>query len=389
MMKWTFVFEFLSRGLLWARLLLIVLVVPDHSYALIALLVTAEALIGNVIAFPQIREILVARTLAGEGLWSGVALWLFTLPIQYIGTLCYFESHIAALVVVFSSLSFMITQILIYMLRVESVKDHNIAKILSAVMSSILFFIFVPLEPYLYIIPAMMTPLAPAIFLGRRRGLEFFYKNLPDIRIAWRGWINFGMQGLSAVFWQYGNRFVVGYLFPVSIISSFMRGYLLASGVTFIYSAIMIVWERAISVEIDSKDLSSRMRMAGRTLAILCLSWAIYSSFVFFIFINLKLPIPFIKKISEGIDSEIFLGFLLIFLVRAIQLVINPIVIAVGNRIIVTYSSIFSIMCQVIMFYLFWDVLTPLFIVLIMLVSLVLSVVIAGFGLRFRRGGLW
>lgn len=383
-MKATFVFEFLSRGLLWVRLLLIALVVPEEAYALIALLVTAEALIGNVIAFPQIREVLVARNLVGEGLWSGSTLWVLTLPIQYIGTLLYFESHVAAVVVVTCSLSFMATQILIYMLRVESVKYHNIAKSISALTSSILFFGLVPVDPYLYVVPALISPVAPAIFLIRRKGPKFF-RSLPDLRNAWSGWANFGLQGLAAVFWQYGNRFVVGYLFPVSIMSSFMRGYLLASGVTFIYSAVMIVWERAISVEVDPKDLRARMRVAWRVLAMLCISWAIYSAAVYVVFIYGAFPIALLTELGEGIDPLIFVAFLLIFLIRAVQLTLTPIVIAVGNRNIVTISSIFSLIFQIIMFGAFWKVLTPLSVVLIMLGSLLCSVIITGFGLRSRH----
>ena len=90
-MKRTFVFEFLSRGITWFRLLAISALVTDANYAFIVLLVTAEASVGELIAYPHIREILLAKEVQYNQLAVASVLWLVTLPFQAFAAFWYFE----------------------------------------------------------------------------------------------------------------------------------------------------------------------------------------------------------------------------------------------------------------------------------------------------------
>jgi hypothetical protein len=381
----TFTSEFLSRGLNWVRLVVIVPFINTESYALIVLLVTAEAFLGEIISYPQVRETLLRAEVSGEPLFAGILFWLFLAPLQIILVHVYFDSYISVLVVLLSSLAFMVYKVLLYSLRSADIDLHNKAKLLSALTGTALFFgLTIFISPYLYFICSAVSAGIVAYFVLNCAGKRYFLFQRPSLGRVAVGWLHYSTQSLAAVAWQYGNRFVAGAAFSAFGFSLFIRDYLLVSGVTFIFSAIMIIGERNLSVEGSPNSVGSKARVALLIFASLTVSWLIYCAALLVFFATDSFGVGALGDYSRDVDYQLLAVLMFLFLARAVQLVLAPLVISIGRRSVVTLGAMSSILFQAVAYWWLWGELDPVALAGIMLSSLCLPIALMAFFLGWR-----
>ncbi|WP_285259519.1 hypothetical protein [Halopseudomonas bauzanensis] len=371
-MKLTFLFEFLSRGASWLRLIIISALVSPEDYSLVILVVSAEALFGSVIAYPHIRETLYGQQGGLTQLWNAVILFLVLSPIVFGFSYWYFADVGVAVVVLVSTLFFALYQISMYVLRIGKLSSYNRTKLISSVLATAIFLFFVPKGMiFLPIVSFSAFLVSIYVILKAIPPHEWWPKKLDGI---YKSWLVYGVQSLSVNAWQYGNRFLVGFIFTAAQTAIFLKTYLIASGITFYLAAMMVVYEKHLSKKLADGELGKRLSSAGKILFLIIGGVALYYiSVVAFLQLGGK-DIEIIRDLLESVDVSLLCVFAGLFVVRAIQLVLNPIVIASGRRVISLQASIVAMFVQFSLFLLFWEMLTLNWIAFIMVISQVLLV---------------
>jgi hypothetical protein len=378
----------------WSRLVILPYFVGDVDYRFIVLVVTAEIMVGEVVASPQRRRILAQREPGLAPLWSGLLFWAVTAPVQGLAAYLYFGTIIATIAVLFSTLFYSVSHALLAYLRVIDVSLHNRAKLIAYTVSTVLFFVLAFIEPVLYPFSVLAMVLVLAHYCGganlrasRKAARDLWGTGASALQSMARDWMHFGVQAVSASAWQYGNRFVAGAVFSAALLGAFVRNFLIASAVTFLYAAIMVIQERRISVEIDGAGLPGRLREASGVLGQLSLAWLIFTLLMLgaaILALNNSRAVPIDVT---WIDLPLLCVFSGLFLLRAGQLTLTPISVALGDVQVVTYASILSLVVQVFAFIWFWDSLTPLLIASIMTLSLglILAILVGRLVWRMAR----
>jgi hypothetical protein len=373
----TFVLEFFSRGLPWLRLLALSALVDSDAYAYVVLLSAAEAFIGELISYPEVRKALLARQVTGEPFFTGLVLWLTTSPLQFMAALAYFDSFVAAAIVTACSLSFSCYKIMLYSLRSFEVGAHNMAKFVASLVGTAIFFsLTVYVDPNFYLLSTASSAAVVAYFVRSRVGAHYFRVTPFKLWSAVTGWLHFGTQALAGVTWQYGNRFVAGASFSAATFSFFVRDYLIVSGITFVYSAIMIVYERRISVKSAPELINSKLRSSLGVFGRLLIAWVIYCAGVILFYITRGFGVEPVFAFVQPVNAAVLGVFMLLFLARAAQLVLAPLLTSIGDWRVVTASAVLSISIQIAAFALFWSELHPELLAIIMLSSLFASLIL-------------
>lgn len=369
--------ELLSRGVLWARVLLVGGVLGAEEYGYLLLLISAETIFGSVISYPQIKEILVHQHCGRSHFYSTGALYLLLLPLVLGVSYWYFEDYIPAIVIAASVLFFAAAQTALYILRVKDAAIYNRAKMHAAVISTVVFFATLPfnqnLLPLTYL-SYFIVLLAAFLRVERKEagGAGF------SVRAVISGWLIFGAQSLLTQLGQQGNRFVVGAVLSVSDVAIFVKSYMLASGITFIYAAVMTKYEKSLGRVVESGELSGRLRKATIIGAVMLGLLGAYVGGGYFVWLaDFKSFTPLFK------DAEIELVaiFALFFVFQAIYLVVNPVVIAFGRRAWSLLATNFSILIQLLIIVYFWSDLTLVILALSMVAGqagLVVMLIVGG-----------
>lgn len=371
-MKLTFLFEFLSRGASWLRLIIISALVSPEDYSLVILVVSAEALFGSVIAYPHIRETLYGQQGGLIQLWNSMALFLIVSPVVFGFSYWYFADIELAVIVLLATLFFALYQVSMYVLRVGRLKSYNNTKLISSLLATAVFFILVPKGIiYLPLVSFSAFLVSVYVILKSAPPHDWGPSKLNGI---YKSWLVYGVQSLSVNAWQYGNRFLVGFIFSAMETAVFLKTYLIASGITFYLSAMMVVYEKHLSKKLADGELSARLSSAWEMLCkILCGVVLYYIAAVVFLKIGGK-DIEIIGDLVGSVDVSLLCIFAGLFVVRSVQLVLNPIVIAGGGRVISLQASILGMFVQFSLFLVCWEALTLSRIAFIMVLSQALLV---------------
>lgn len=346
--------ELLSRGLLWARVLLISGLLTVEPYGYLLLLISAEAIFGSMVSYPQIKEILVRQQCGRSHFHSTAALYFLLLPFILAASYWYFEDLVPVLVIATSVFFFAGAQTALYILRVKDAAVYNRAKMYAAVISTVVFFATLPFEQNL--LP--LTSLSYCVVL-MAAFLRVEQKDAGSAGFSFRavssGWLIFGLQSLLTQLGQQGNRFVVGAVLSVADVGVFVKSYMLASGITFIYAAVMIKYEKGLSRIVASDQVATRTRKAALIgLAMIGLLVAYVLSIFGIWFSGFELVSPIFKDA----DKDLVMLFALFFAFQAVYLVMNPVVIAAGKRAWSLMATNLSLIIQVFIIVTFWGELT-------------------------------
>ena len=346
--------ELLSRGLLWARVLLIGGLLGAEEYGYLLLLISGETIFGSVVSYPQIKEILVRQHCGRSHFYSTGALYLLLLPLVLAASYWYFERYIPALVIAASVLFFACSQTALYVLRVKDAAIYNRAKMHAAVISTVVFFATLPfnqnLLPLTYLSYAAVLMAAFLRVEQKEAGGAQF-----SVRAVVSGWLIFGAQSLLTQLGQQGNRFVVGAVLSVADVAVFVKSYMLASGITFIYAAIMVKYEKGLSKVVAAEELSARTRKAVLIGVAMIGLLAAYIGGVYGVWLA---GVDVLEPVFRDADKNLLLFFGGFFALQALYLVMNPVVIATGKRMWSLMATNISLLVQVAVIVVFWGELT-------------------------------
>lgn len=376
--------ELLSRGLLWARVLLIGGLLGSEEYGYLLLLISAETIFGSVVSYPQIKEILVRQHCGRSHFYSTGALYLLLLPLVLAASYWYFESYIPALVVAASVLFFACSQTALYVLRVKDAAIYNRAKMNAAVISTVVFFATLPFNQNL--LPLTYLSYAAVLLSAFLRveqkeagGAEF------SVRAVLSGWLIFGVQSLLTQLGQQGNRFVVGAVLSVADVAVFVKSYMLASGITFIYAAIMVKYEKGLSKVVAADELSARTRKAALIGVAMIGLLAAYIAGIYGMWLA---DVDVLEPVFRDADKNLLLFFGGFFALQALYLVMNPVVIATGKRMWSLMATNISLLVQIAVIVVFWGELTLQILAVSMIAGQLGLVAMLVFGnMNARRSG--
>jgi len=373
--------EFLTRGLLWARVLLIGGLLSAEAYGYLLLLISAETIFGSVISYPQIKEILIRQHYGRSHFYSTGALYLLLLPLVLAAVYWYFESYVPALVVAASALFFAFSQTALYVLRVKDAAIYNRAKMHAAVISTLVFFATLPFNQHL--LPMTYFSYAAVLLVAFLRveqkdagGAGF------SVRTVVSGWLIFGAQSLLTQLGQQGNRFVVGAVLSVADVAVFVKSYMLASGITFVYAAVMVKFEKHLSKKVEIGQFRPRIRLAAKVgslmLALLCAYglvgygfWSIEYDLVAPVFVDARLGL--------------YLVFLVFFALQALYLVLNPVLLAFEKRSLSLLATKASLVAQLVILGVYWGTLDLQLVAGSMLAGQTLLVIFLAYGVYACR----
>jgi len=346
--------ELLSRGLLWARVLLIGGVLGAEEYGYLLLLISAETIFGSIISYPQIKEILVRQNCERSHFYSTGALYLLLLPLVLAASYWYFEDYVPALVIAASVLFFAGAQTALYVLRVKDAAIYNRAKMHAAVISTVVFFATLPfnqnLLPLTYL-SYFVVLLAAFLRVEQRESAGAGF----SVRAVVAGWLIFGAQSLLTQLGQQGNRFVVGAVLSVADVAVFVKSYMLASGITFIYAAIMVKYEKGLSRLLASDELGARTTKAALIGLAMIGLLITYIAGLYGVWLA---GLDVLQPVFRDADKSLLLLFGGFFALQALYLVLNPVVIATGRRTWSLMATNVSLLVQLAMIVSFWGELT-------------------------------
>ena len=343
--------ELFSRGLLWLRVILIGAFLSADRYGYLLLLISAEAIFGTLVSYPQIKEILMRHKVDCRHFVSTGYFYLLCFPFIAIAAYVYFNSYVSVLVVLLSVLFFAGAQTALYILRVASADLYNKAKVVAAVLSTVVFMIVLPFEQNL-------LPLSSAIYcfvlVAAVLRLSSDVKIFPPffIRDAVRGWLIFGSKSFLTQLSLQGNRFVVGAALAVSDVAVFVKSYMLASGVSFVFAAIMIRYEKGLARELGEGELYGRLRKAIFVVSIMAL---VLLAYIVALFGFWKSGLEAVNLFFRDADETLVLLFAVFYMLQALVLAFTPVLIAAGGRSMSLVATIVSLVVQVLLIAYMWN----------------------------------
>ena len=347
-------FELVSRGLMWSRVLFLAMLMPAGDYSFAMLLISAEALIGSFISYPQIKDLLMRQQVHLREITRTVLLFGIVLPLSVVAVALYFNATLAVIAVVVGALFFGLGQVLLYLLRIDDLARYNRFKIIGAATSTAIFLLVLPVEPLL--LPSVQLSYCAVLSFGFRDDTRFSWAAMTEA-VPWseltRTWAIFGTQALASNVSVYGSRLIAGAALSLTDVKVLTVSYMLASGVTFYYSVIMIYAEKELSRKLNIDNLKSRLNFSAFISLLLFVGLIFYGLSCLFIWLSLS------DYISDGMSGSfspnLVLIFLILFAFRAIVLCINPVVIALGRRGISLTASIISGLSLLLLLFFTWN----------------------------------
>ncbi|MDG3063492.1 hypothetical protein ACFQ4M_03585 [Thauera mechernichensis] len=343
--------ELFSRGLLWLRVILIGVFLSADSYGYLLLLISAEAIFGTLISYPQVKEILVRQRIDCRHFVGTAYFYILCFPFIAIAAYAYFNNYVSVLVVVLSVLFFSGAQTALYLLRVASADFYNKAKVVAAVLSTAVFMGVLPFDPNLLPLSSAIYCLVLVLAVRKLPGdVNIFSPFL--IRDQFRGWLIFGSKSLLTQLSLQGNRFVVGAALAVSDVGVFVKSYMLASGVSFVYAAIMIKYEKGLARELGAEKISERLRRALFVLAIMAVTLLVYLAILFGFW---RSGLEVVALIFKDADQTLVLIFAVFYLLQAFVLALTPVLIAAGGRFMSLVATMISLVVQALLIAYMWS----------------------------------
>ena len=377
-------YEFGARGLTWGRVLLVALLMSADAYGHLVLLLSAEALLGAFISYPQIKDLLLRQCVHLREVVRTALMFALFLPFSVLALGLYFSAPAPVLAVLIGAFFFGIGQVFLYLLRIDNITRYNKLKVLAAFISTAIFLVVLPFEPLLF--PVVQVSYCAVLAIGFRADSRFSFSEIFEGH-PWptlvRTWGIFGSQSLVDNAQIHGSRLIVGASLGLGQVKIFTMSFMVASGIIFFFAAVMIYAEKNLSKSIEVEQLPLRLRTSLRTLMILWGGLAIYGLVVLAVWRCTTKEIE--ALISNFLDPNLLAIFLALFVIRGVILVINPVIIALGRRIVSLLASIVCASMLMVVTVIYWEELTLISIAWIMLSSALSQVIVLSLGLCGRR----
>ena len=316
-------FEFISRGMLWFRVFLVGLLMPAADFGVLILIISAEAIAGTFLGAPQIKAVYRNGFLARAGIKNSIRLGLGACAVLFAaGTYVTEDLRIAASISCAAAF-FALWQVGLAEIRQRDLANYNKTKLGSIVAGTAVFAVLHD-QPHLYAaVPfAQFMTVLPKVRLSRSA------QDLP------KGW---GFYVASHAALSQGNRigmrFAVALLLGVPQVSAFSLNYMIAGGVVFYFSAVMIRFEPDLSRVFSWGSFAVKYRTARAALTWLLGGWVAYT--VLFLALSTWLP--------DFFSLSVFALFSMCFAGYACCLVLQPLLLAMDqSAAIVMWTAVSS-----------------------------------------------
>ncbi|MDP2013293.1 MAG: hypothetical protein Q8L05_03615, partial [Actinomycetota bacterium] len=263
--------EFLARGLLWLRVLVLGALMPLDAYGLVLVYLGIEGMLAASTSYPFVKDVLVRQDLK-PALYLRFVVFFALIAVPAALAMMHLGDVGPSVAGVLLAAAFLngLSQIALYVLRVADVRAHNRAKIIWSVLTTLLFLGLLPLN-WVWLPIVYLTGALTALVAARRAVTtsEVGSAQEADFAHHLRGWLIYGTQALMLSLPQHGMRLVVAATMTLADVARFTQVYMLATALFFVYSAIMISVEAQLSRAATPDQIRGRFRKASGISALL------------------------------------------------------------------------------------------------------------------------
>ena len=251
----------------------------------LALMLAWEGLAG-VIVYPLSKNILKSHNIILSDYYV-LNFILVILAIPYVVSLAFFYNDFYFGLVTFTLISVTsLYRVILVQMRVFDINLYNIAKIYSSVYIFVAFIVVTNINIYLiFISPALGLALVYKYLrkMNFGRSQEHYLRNVFNYQF-----LILSLQALLTVLSTNGFRILLSSLISTASLGIFTKNYMIASGVFFIFSAIMVVYEPLLSKSTNFEKNDRKMSLLYQLSFYKLLITIFYLSFLYCIFQLLK-----------------------------------------------------------------------------------------------------
>lgn len=332
--------EFLARGILWVRVLLLGALMPLHDYGLILVYLGIEGLIAATTSYPFVKDILVRQDLSDTVYLRFTAVFaLVAGPIALL--VVAFAETGPALTVTLLAAAFLnaLAQIGLCTLRVADIAAHNRTKILWSILTTLLFLALLPLAwawlPAVYLFGAALV-LGSARRAVRKNATSAAFESTLAYHV--RGWLIYGSQALLTNFPQYGVRLFVAATMTLADVAQYTQVYMLATALFFVYSAMMVTVEPGLTRAAPAREIRKRLPLARKVSALF-----VAVALGHYVLLNLADTTGVLSTllgVSMRSHPLLTVALMVFTAANGVQVVANALVLAVSGRVVSLLSTV-------------------------------------------------
>lgn len=336
--------EFLSRGLLWARVLLLGGLMPVEQYGLVLTFLATEGLLAATLAYPSVKDILVRQSVS----WAEVRRFSVFFacvagPLAIVVPLLWKFSILSAAIVAVAAYFNALGQVGLYMLRVADLRAHNRAKMAWAFVTTVLFLGLLPWH-WIYLPVVYLAGAAAVLWVVRERVRT--RHNTPafigDTAYHVRGAAIYGVQALVMSFPQHGVRLFIGATMTLVDVAIYTQTYMLATALFFVYSTVMIVYEPELSRAGPIHEIRMRLvrvlRLSGLFVGLACVHFAA-------VMVVAEMGwLSWVLADGGALEMALLMALMVYIALNGVQTVVNCLVLAASGRGVSLLSSILGSM---------------------------------------------
>jgi hypothetical protein len=332
--------EFLARGILWLRVLLLGALMPVDTYGLVLVYLGIEGLLAAIVSYPFIKDVLVRQDLK-PALYLRFILLFVLIAVPAVVAMMRVGELGAPVAVILLAAAFLngVSQIALYVLRVADVRAHNHAKMMSSVLTTVLFLGLLPTNwawlPIVYLTGAIIVLVAAFRAVNKT---EVVLAQEVNFSHHCRGWMIYGSQAMMLSFPQYGTRLVIAASMSLADVAFFTQFYMLATALFFIYSALMITVEAELSRAAPVAEIHSRLSMALRISVLLVVVAAVH--FGMLLALSELGIIEFLFGISVTGNLELLAILIAFTALSGLRVVANALALAASGRTLSLFATV-------------------------------------------------
>ncbi|SNS28835.1 hypothetical protein [Antarctobacter heliothermus] len=331
--------EFLSRFLIWARVLALGAFMPVDDYGFILVLLGIEGLLAAVVAYPSIKDVVVRQDISVSVFRHFSLLFcIIAFPVLCILLWVSGQSMAVALTAIIAALLNGWGQIGLYMMRVSDLSTYNRTKLIWAFATTAVFMVALPMHwaflPLVYGVGALPIMLGLVRYF---REPSFAPAFVPIRGYHARGWIIYSTQALLTNFPQFGIRLFVASTMTLAHVAAYTQTYMVSTAVFFGFSAVMVVFEPRLSRAAPIKEIAARLPLMLKVSALFVVLTILYAVFLSVVVQSGLLTHVLGKDVT--IDQQLLVPIMVFIALSGVFTVVNCLVLAGSGRAISLLST--------------------------------------------------
>lgn len=316
---------------------------PVEQYGLVLIFLAIDGLIAATTAYPAVKDILVRQSISwAEIRRFSVFFACVAVPLMIVVPIYSADSVVSAAIVVVAAYFNALGQVALYMLRVADLRAHNRAKLAWALVTTVLFLGLLPRQ-WIWLPVVYAAGVAPVLWAVCRK-IQTRH-NSPAFRgnsaYHLRGAAIYGAQALVTSFPQHGVRLFIGATMTLFDVAIYTQTYMLATGLFFVYSTVMIMFEPELSRAGAEYEVRKRFARALRLSVLFVLLACVH-----FAVVLLAAEMGWLSRLLAGdgpLETTLFIALMVYIALNGVQTVVNCLVLAASGRGVSLLSSILGL----------------------------------------------